>query len=293
MDRFRLIRPFSAVRNVLRNCFICRRMNSLSFKYPKMKDLPAYKVNLIRPFEHTGIDYTGHIIVKNGEIELKYYMLIYTCLNTCACHIDLLPDMSVEHFVLHLIRLSNLYGIRDSLYSDNTATFSAGIVKLKQVLHSQIFNDDFGTSNIKHRCIPLFVPWVGSCWEYTIKTIKDCLKKTIGCLKLDYFKYVTVLTDIQLAVNRRPLTYRCADNNDLEVITPLNFLNPYGCNTLLVKNSTASYPRNRSSQELSESLELRDELLDRFRDIWLKEYLTSLRDSYKHLRQENFIEKSR
>ena len=116
-------------------------------------------------------------------------------------------------------------------------------------------------------------------------------KKNIGHLKLDYFKYITVLSDIQLAVNSRPLTYRCADNNDLEVITPLNFLNPYGRNTLLVKDSTASYPRNRSGQELSESLELRDELLDRFREIWSREYLTSLRDSYKNLRQENFIDK--
>ena len=123
MDGFRLIHPFSAVRSVLRQCFICRRMNSLSFKYPKMTDLPAFRVNLIRPFEHCGIDYTGHIMVKNGEVEVKYYMLIFTCLNTRACHIDLLPDMSAEHFVLALIRFSNLYGISDSLYSDNAATF--------------------------------------------------------------------------------------------------------------------------------------------------------------------------
>ena len=132
---------------------------------------------------------------------------------------------------------------------------------------------------------------MGSCWERTIKTIKDCLKKTIGRRKLDYFKYVTVLSDVQLAVNSRPLTYRCADNNDLEVITPLNFLNPYGRNTLLVKDSAASYPRNRSGQELADSLTLRNELLDRFREIWSQEYLTSLRDSYKDLRQENFIDK--
>ena len=116
-------------------------------------------------------------------------------------------------------------------------------------------------------------------------------KETIGRRKLDYFKYVTVLSDVQLAVNSRPLTYRCADNNDLEVITPLNFLNPYGRNTLLVKDSAASYPRNRSGQEFADSLTLRDELLDRFREIWSQEYLTSLRDSYKDLRLENFVEK--
>ena len=70
-------------------------------------------------------------------------MLIYTCLNTCACHIDLLPDMSAEHFVLSLIRFSNLYGIPDSLYSDNAASFLAGAIKLNQVFHSPIFKENF------------------------------------------------------------------------------------------------------------------------------------------------------
>ena len=88
-----------------------------------MTDLPAHRVNLIRPFTHTGVDYTGHIMVKSGEVDLKYYILIFSCLNTRACHIDLLPDMSAEHFVLALIRFINLYGIPDSLYSNIAAIF--------------------------------------------------------------------------------------------------------------------------------------------------------------------------
>ena len=95
--------------------------------------------------------------------------------------------MSAEHFVLALIRFSNLYGILNSLYSDNADTFSAGVIKLNQVFDSQIFKENFGTSSIKHLCIPLGAPWVGSCWNRIIKTIKDCLKKTIGRHKLDYF----------------------------------------------------------------------------------------------------------
>ena len=79
-------------------------MNSLSYKYPKMTDLPSHRVNLIRPFAQTGVDYTGHIIVKEGEMDCKYYMLIFSCLNVRACHIELLPDMSAEQFVYALTR---------------------------------------------------------------------------------------------------------------------------------------------------------------------------------------------
>ena len=117
------------------------------------------------------------------------------------------------------------------------------------------------------------------------------LKETIGRLKLDYFEFNTVLSDIQYAVNCRPLTYRCADNSSLEVITLINFLNPYSNNSLLIKNPEAVFQRNKSGKDLAESLEVRDNLVDRFKEIWHKEYLLSLRDSFKDLRQENFIDK--
>ena len=291
LDGFRLIHPFNAVKSALRNCFVCKKMNSLAFKYPKMTDLPAHRVSLIRPFAHTGVDYTGHVMVREGGVDHKYYLLIFSCLNVRACHIELLPDMSAEHFVMALVRFCNQYGIPDIIYSDNAATFAAGILKLSKVFDSQIYKEHFGTSNIRHICIPLGAPWVGSCWERTIKIIKDCLKKTIGRLKLDYFKFNTVLSDIQYAVNCRPLTYRCADNNSLEVITPSNFLNPYGNNSLLIKSPEAVFQRSKSGKELAESLELRDNLVGRFKEIWHREYLLSLRDSFKDLRQENFIDK--
>ena len=291
MDGFRLIHPFNAVKSVLKNCYTCKRMNSLAFKYPKMTDLPAHRVNLIRPFAHTGVDYTGHIMIREGDVDKEYYMLIFTCLNVRACHIELLPDMSAKHFVLALVRFSNQYGIPENIYSDNAANFAAGVPRLSKVFESQIFQENFGTTPIRHLCIPLGAPWVGACWERMIKLIKECLRKTVVRQKLDYFKLVTVLSDIQHAVNNRPLTYRCADNHSLEVITPYKFLNPYGSNTVLVQNTSAEYSRSKSSKELAESLELRDKLMDRFRDVWQREYLLSLRDGYKDLRQEHFVDK--
>ena len=59
----------------------------------------------------------------------------------------------------------------------------------------------------------------------------------------------------------------------------------------MIKNSNAPFPRAKSAKELSESLTLRDQLLDKFKVIWHREYLLSLRDSYKDLRQENFTDK--
>merc|ERR1739842_11157 len=53
-----------AIKNVLSPCLNCKRFNSLSFKYPKVTNLPKDRVKLIKPYLHTGIDYTGHVWVK-------------------------------------------------------------------------------------------------------------------------------------------------------------------------------------------------------------------------------------
>ena len=33
----------------------------MAFKYPSRTTLPKHHVNLVNPYENTGIDYTGHL----------------------------------------------------------------------------------------------------------------------------------------------------------------------------------------------------------------------------------------
>ena len=71
MAGFRIISPLKSVKFVLKKCTMCIKYNSLTFKYPKMTNLPEHRVNLIKPYTHVGIDYTGHIFVKDGDLEKK------------------------------------------------------------------------------------------------------------------------------------------------------------------------------------------------------------------------------
>merc|ERR1712030_271000 len=93
---FRIISPLESVKFVLKNCPMCIKYNSLTFKYPKMTNLPEHRVNLIKPYTHVGIDYTGHIFVKDGDLEKKMYILIFTCLNIRSIHLELIPEMSTR-----------------------------------------------------------------------------------------------------------------------------------------------------------------------------------------------------
>ena len=84
-----------------------------------MTDMPKDKVNMARPYTHVGVDYTGHIYTKEGDKEVKMYLLVFTCLNVRACHLELILEMSTNKFFLVLIRFCNEYGIPSTIYSDN------------------------------------------------------------------------------------------------------------------------------------------------------------------------------
>lgn len=225
LSGFWIHRARQAAKKIISRCVLCQKFNNLAFKYPKVTNLPKHRVNLVKPFLHTGIDYTGHVWVKGDEGVSKMYMLIFTCLNIRAVRIELVKDMSTHSFVLALIRFTNIYGIPSHIYSDNARSFIAGCNLIEEVFASSAFNEHFQVYNIKHIRIPLYAAWVGSTWERMIRTIKSCLYKTIGRSRIRYFDLLTVISDVQSAINQIPLTYRCSSDSDL-VITPNCFLRP-------------------------------------------------------------------
>ena len=61
MSGFWIPKARQAIKNAISSCMMCKKFNSLSFKYPKVTNLPKHRVNFIKPFQHPGIDYTGSI----------------------------------------------------------------------------------------------------------------------------------------------------------------------------------------------------------------------------------------
>ena len=116
----------------------------MSYSYPKVTNLPKYRVNLIRPFIHIGVDFIGHLIVRDGKKkEKKYYILIFSCFSIRAIHLELLSDMSTVQFVLAFVPFSNIYGIPTHIYSDNAKSFIAGVNHISTVFASQEFKETF------------------------------------------------------------------------------------------------------------------------------------------------------
>ena len=288
---FWIPRMRQSIKNILNVCFTCKKFNALALKYPKMTNLPKHRVNLVKPFLHTGVDFTGHLFVKNEKDEnVKMYILIFTCLNVRAIHIELLPDMTTHSFVLAFLRFVNLYGVPAFLYSDNARSFVTGAKVLQQTLVCDEYKSYFQNYDIKHIRIPVYSAWVGASWERLIRTLKTCLYKTIGRARLSYFELLTVLSDVQAAINSRPLTYRSSEN-DLEVITPSSFLRFHSNPHLIFRDNDEGFLWESdapSQQLLEQSLAYRDEVFAHFKEQWYKNYLLSLRERSRDMHQYNW-----
>ena len=293
MSGFWIPKARQAIKNVISSCYLCKRFNSLSFKYPKVTNLPKHRVNFVKPFLHTGIDYTGSIFVKDSKGFKKMYLLVFTCLNVRAVHIELVPDMNTVSLVLAIIRFTNIYGVPSHIYSDNAKSFIAGCDVMKEIFLASEFCEHYSKYNIKHIRIPAYSAWVGSTWERMIRVIKSCLYKIVGRSSMGYYRLLTILSDIQNAVNSRPLTYRCADDSSLEIITPNCFIKPYVNDNLLFKSNDESIVQTGppTRQAVIQSLKNRDKLLEEFRSLWYEEYLISLREQWKDLHEINFSNK--
>ena len=203
-----ILKARQAVLSVISDCIVCKRYNSPSLKYPGPAVLPSPRVKLSVPFAHTGVDYTGHYYVRNDEGgKVKTYILIFTCFNTRAIHLEAVNSMSTAEFILAFIRFVNRYGIPLAVYSDNAKSFLQAGGIIQNLLSSSEFEEKFRTASISHKTIPVYAAWYGAVWERMIKTVKKCFVKVIGRYT-PHSEFVTVLSDVQKVLNNRPLTYR-------------------------------------------------------------------------------------
>ena len=276
-----------AVSTSLRTCSVCRLMNSKGFKKPTTPALPSAKCNFLKPFETVDVDYTGHFFTVDASgNKLKTYILLFTCFTSRAVHLEMVNYMNLDEFVLAFIRFTNRYGVPSTVYSDNAKTFIAGRNLLDTLHTSDIFKEKFATTRISFKTIPIYAAWFGATWERLMKTVKDCLYKSFGKYALSSANFSTALTDIQLAINNRPLSYINTDDN-LNVITPNHLVSP-GVNfpSVVLSDQSQEHLWDCDNEEdyrasLVASLETRDKVFSKFQNLWFQQYLLALRENHK------------
>ncbi|XP_053406522.1 uncharacterized protein LOC128559275 [Mercenaria mercenaria] len=85
------------VQKIVRSCVTCRKVTGRAYRVPDPPPLPSNRLKVAPPFTVTGIDFTGALTVKASRGELqKAYICLFTCANTRAVHLEIVPNMTVE-----------------------------------------------------------------------------------------------------------------------------------------------------------------------------------------------------
>ncbi|GFV73680.1 integrase catalytic domain-containing protein, partial [Trichonephila clavipes] len=168
--------------------------------------LPRDRITQSPPFQSVGIDFTV----------------------TRAVHLELVSDMSTKCFYLlfygdSLARRGNCKVI----YSDNARTFKAAereLTYFANILKDSEFQSFVADKGIHWKFIVERVPWWSGFYERLVKTIKDPLRKILGRALLTFEELSTILSEVEVIVNHRPLTYVENDPGEPEPLTPAHFL---------------------------------------------------------------------
>ncbi|XP_062557796.1 uncharacterized protein LOC134222652 [Armigeres subalbatus] len=159
------------IHRVSKQCLICRVKKAVPHP-PMMAALPETRVTgMIRPFTHTGVDYFGPILVKQGRCLVKRWVALFTYLTVRAVHLEIVHSLSTQSCVMAIRRFVARRGSPETFYSDNGTNFlGASNLLAKQI---QDIHEDcavtFTNTNTSSIFNPPLAPHMGGSWERMVQ----------------------------------------------------------------------------------------------------------------------------
>ena len=266
-QQFWLPKAKNFIRKIIYECRTCRRYEGKPYCYPSPPPLPTSRVSPTHAFDSVGLDYAGPLFIKNiypidnNDPLFKSWISLFTCATTRAIHLDLAVDCSASSCIRVLQRFISRRGTPKLIISDNGTNFISADVQSYAAEH-----------NISWKFNLASAPWQGGFFERLVQSVKRCLKKLIGHSRLTFEELLSVLYEIEMILNNRPLTFVY---NELthEPLTPNHLI--YG-RQLSYRNM---HPNIESNVVTTENRAKHiNVIIEQFWKQWTKEYLTSLRE---------------
>ena len=261
-DQYWLVGGRYVCKRVKKFCVSCQRQD-VHCSDQAMAPLPRLRVTPSPPFAVSGLDHAGPLFCCDLPGK-KFYVLLFTCAVTRALHLELVSSLSCEDTLMAVRRFASRRGMPSVLMSDNAKGFKAASVQKLKVL---------GPDGPEWKFIAPRAPWWGGWWKRLIRCVKSSLRKSVGNKSLTRVELETVLVEIEGILNSRPLTFVGDDREAGVPLTPSHFL--VG-RPVISKPAGPSEIPNSGADDLSLRLSYRNDLVEKFWHLWIKEYLRSL-----------------
>ncbi len=218
-------------KKVIRSCVRCKNLNAKE-SHQKMAPLPDFRIldspDRLAPFSTIGIDCAGPFYTKQGRAKArsKRYMLMITCAQYRAVHIEMLYSLDTPSFLKGMSRFFSRRSRPKRIVSDNGKNFVGGNEEFKELLKlmekSTELKDKY--PDIEWKFNTPFCPHSGGLFERMIKSAKIAFYGIVGNAELNDEELHTTFTIVEGLLNSRPITYISDDPRDPEPLTPGHFL---------------------------------------------------------------------
>ena len=234
-------------------------------------------VRLIIQSEHLRLLHAGCTLLR-FSLGCKYHIIgarkairciIYKCV-TCLCFSEkpkpqLMGQLPLEQVTPDIVFENRLCGshlcqVRICKEAHNCESIYLPFVSSVKAVHLELVS---GTPNF------------GGLWESAVKSMKYHLKHITANIRLIFEEYSTVLTQVDVCLNSRPLIYIPCDSDGVEMLTPAHF--PIGRPLEAIPDPSFSY----RPISLLWRWHLCQNLVRQFWQRWKQEYLASLRKHSK------------
>ena len=268
------------LKQLVSKCVLCRKYRAKCGEQ-KMSDLPEDRVVPGKPaFSNVGIDYFGPFEVKRGRSMIKRYGVIFTCSTSRAIHLEVAQSLTTDSCINAIRRFIARRGPVECIRSDN----GTNLVGAERELRESI--DQWNVSKIakslqQHNIKWLFNPpaasHFGGFWERLIRSVRKILYGVMKeqPLHLDDEGLNTLMCEVELILNLRPLTPASDDPSDDEVLTPSHIL--------MMKKTTSLPPGmfNPDDSYVKQRWRQIQFLANVFWRRWTREYLPMLKKRQK------------
>ncbi|XP_070167756.1 uncharacterized protein [Polyergus mexicanus] len=287
LRRVWILRANSLTRSVIHACVRCTRFRAVAADQ-QMGQLPAERLEPIRPFRMSGVDYAGPVQMcastGRGHRTVKGYICLFVCLTSKAVHLEPVTSLTSVSFLAAFRRFTSRRGHCQQLLSDNGTNFRGAAKELASMFRAA---SDFYKESVTSLAndgttwsfIPPGAPHFGGLWEAGVKSVKYHLRRVIGDHTLSYEELATVLTQVEACLNSRPLYALSNDPSDLSTLTPGHLL----IGEPLV-NSAEKPAQDDHLCRLTNRWVLTSAMRDHFWKRWSTEYLHHLQQLRKWMK---------
>ena len=280
-EHFWIINGHSAVKRVVKNCTICRRI----FAKPGtqvMAPLPKARVTPGRPaFTCVGLDFAGPFITQSGRKTNKRYLCLFTCMASRAVHLEIAFALDSDSFLQCFLRFCSRRITPEHVFSDNGSNFVGAERELRDGIRRCTTHpvlSKLSRKGVNWHFNPPGASHHGGVWERLIRSFRRVFTAVARSTRLDDQALITFAAEVEAILNDRPLTSVSADSKDLIALTP---------NALLKGSIDAFLPLDVfiKSDGYRKSWRKVGYMANEFWARWLKCYLPTLQQRTKWLKQ--------